>query len=185
MKSFKLQMNRSGTATFVPSCAVPLKMPRLCEQVKSTRTPQRIICSVSAPPPPARHAFDNRKMPYDGTGKAKESARESAIGPRSIESRSELDAAVLSKRHKLTVLKVYSRGCRSCKRVERAYAKLCQQYQQDVLCLQLLSECNQELAQSLGVRGFPTFIFFRDGKRVDHFASSSGDAVEEAIIDNL
>lgn len=172
----------NNTLTFVTPCVISRKATRTCEQATvETMLPRRTICAVSAPPPPARHAFGNKKMPFDN----KDTSDDTEIVPQNIESWTQLDDAIKSKRHKLVVLKVYSRSCRSCKRVERPFVRLCRQYQTDVRCLQLVSECNQDLAQALGVRGFPTFIFYRNGKRVDHFASSSGDTVEEAIIDNL
>ena len=88
----------------------------------------------------------------------------------------------------ITVIKVYSKGCRSCMRVERPYARLARQYADSIACWQLCadaSESHQALAQSLGVRGFPTFVFYQGGKRVDHLASSCPDSLEQAIIDLL
>lgn len=43
----------------------------------------------------------------------------------------------------------------------------------------------REVAQRLGVRAMPTFVVYKGGKRVDHFASSCGDTVEMYIKDNL
>lgn len=85
----------------------------------------------------------------------------------------------------VTVLQIYSRRCRSCKRVERAYERLGAKYDSQVTCLRFRSESNEEFARDLGVRGFPTFVFYKDGVRVDHFASSSADVLEEAIVDLL
>lgn len=89
----------------------------------------------------------------------------------------------------ITVLKIYSKSCRSCKRIERPFARISAKYlNQDVLCFQLCADdgdIEQNFAQSLGVRGFPTFIFYQHGKRVDHMASNSADAVEQAIVDLL
>lgn len=182
---FHLPMNYSIALTFVPSCAVPRTTRRRFDQANVAITRRQPISAVSAPPPPARHVFDNKKMPFDHMDASDEHKKVPTVIPKNIETQSQLDVAITSTQHKLTVLKVYSRSCRSCQRVERPFIKLCQQYHRDVLCVQLVAECNQELAQSLGVRGFPTFIFYRNGKRVDHFASSSGDTVEETIIDNL
>lgn len=178
-------MNYSIALTFVPSCAVPQTTRKRFGQANVATTRRQLISAVSAPPPPARHVFGNKKMPFDGMDASDEHKQVCTEVPKHIETQSQLDAAITSPQHKLTVLKVYSKGCRSCKRVERPFVRLCQQYDGDVLCVQLIAECNQGLAQSLGVRGFPTFIFYRNGKRVDHFASSSGETVEETIIDNL
>lgn len=42
----------------------------------------------------------------------------------------------------------------------------------------------QELAGKLGVRGLPMIIFYKKGKRVDHFTTANINTIEEAIRDN-
>lgn len=51
--------------------------------------------------------------------------------------------------------------------------------------LEMDADDDVHFAQKLGVRALPTFILYKDGKRVDHFASSSGDRLELYIEDNL
>lgn len=43
---------------------------------------------------------------------------------------------------------------------------------------------SQELAGKLGVRGLPMIIFYKKGKRVDHFTTANIDTIEEGIRDN-
>lgn len=42
----------------------------------------------------------------------------------------------------------------------------------------------QELAGKLGVRGLPMIIFYKKGKRIDHFTTANTNTIEEAIRDN-
>lgn len=101
-----------------------------------------------------------------------------------VECEAELSDA-LSLRADVTVLQVYSRRCRSCKRIERPFARLAGKYAGRISCVRFCAERDEELAQRIGVRGFPTFILYKHGTRVDHFASNSPDVLEEAIVDLL
>lgn len=42
----------------------------------------------------------------------------------------------------------------------------------------------QDLAAKLGVRGLPMIIFYKKGKRIDHFTTANINTIEEAIRDN-
>lgn len=55
--------------------------------------------------------------------------------------------------------------------------------------LAALSQCaaaitSQELAGKLGVRGLPMIIFYKKGKRIDHFTTANINTIEEGIRDN-
>lgn len=159
-------------ASFVTS--VPLRVsPR-----RQLTNVQHLTRAVSAPPtpppiqgPPSSSSFSSPPPPPPP--------------PPHIDNEMELQAAIACSSAELTVLKVYSRRCRSCKRIERGYARLAAKYSSSVSCLQLCSEKNEDMARGLGVRGFPTFIFYQDGNRVDHFASSSAEVLEDAINDYI
>nr|AAP80727.1 thioredoxin [Griffithsia japonica] len=105
--------------------------------------------------------------------------------PPHISTPADLSTLVTNTPTPLLVLKVYSRGCRSCKRIERPFARVAKAYSNVVTCAQLRAEDNEQLAQTLGVRGFPTFVLYKNGERVDHFASSCPEVLVETIEDNM
>ncbi|CAM9857850.1 unnamed protein product, partial [Chrysoparadoxa australica] len=85
--------------------------------------------------------------------------------------------------HQLIMLEVHASWCRACMGVTKRYLKLCAANPQ-VLCLKLNKGDHQDVAAKLGVRGLPTFVLYKNGKRIDHFTTTDQDTMEEAILDN-
>ncbi|CAM9597859.1 unnamed protein product [Choristocarpus tenellus] len=85
--------------------------------------------------------------------------------------------------HKLIVVAVYADWCRACLGLKPKILKLMAQHP-EVLCLKLNKGEHEELAAKLGVRGLPTTILYRKGKRIDHFTTNDIDTIEEAVLDN-
>lgn len=155
-----------------------VSVPILASPQRKFRHAQQTIRAVSAPPtPPPIHGSPSSS--------SFSTSPPPPPPPPHVDNEMDLQAALACSPAQLTVLKVYSRRCRSCKRIERGYAKLAAKYASSVSCLQLCSERNEDMARGLGVRGFPTFIIYQDGNRVDHFASSSAEVLEDAINDYI
>ncbi|CAM9583100.1 unnamed protein product, partial [Discosporangium mesarthrocarpum] len=85
--------------------------------------------------------------------------------------------------HKLVVVSVYASWCRACKGLQPKLLKLMKRHP-EVLCLKLNKGQHEELAARLGVRGLPTLILYKKGKRIDHFTTANIETIEDALIDN-
>lgn len=68
--------------------------------------------------------------------------------------------------------------------VRRPYERTASKERYRAAFFQFCAEDNVEMARSLGLRAFPTFIIFADGKRVDHFAGSRMKPIIQAIDDH-
>jgi thioredoxin reductase (NADPH) len=62
------------------------------------------------------------------------------------------------------VLDFYSTECPPCEALASKYESLSEVYGDDISFLKIFRQGNRELAESLGVTGSPTVIFYKDGK---------------------
>ncbi|CAM9283176.1 unnamed protein product, partial [Sphacelaria rigidula] len=85
--------------------------------------------------------------------------------------------------HKLMMVEVHAGWCRVCKGLQPKLLKLMKQHP-EVLCCKINKTDNEDLAAKLGVRGLPMIIFYKKGKRIDHFTTANINTIEEAIRDN-
>lgn len=87
--------------------------------------------------------------------------------------------------HRVLILKVYSRRCRSCMRIARPFERMASEFKPEVCFVQACAEECADVMRDLGVRSFPTFVVYRDGKRLDHFATSCSETLREHVEDSL
>lgn len=155
--------------------------------------PPAFLAPASLPargPPPRRATCARRSarssvsLPRPAAATAAAPSEESAASPERIFDGSALDAAV-AHTPGLLVFEVFSSRCRACMAMKRTVRKVAASFAAQARFLQLDADDDVHLAQRLGVRAMPTFILYKDGKRVDHFASSSGDRLRLYIEDNL
>lgn len=64
------------------------------------------------------------------------------------------------------IIDVYTDWCPPCKGLAPIFKELSEQYGQDYLFAKLNAEEQERLSQQLGIRGFPTIIFLKNGKEV-------------------
>lgn len=156
---------------FLPPSPLPSLAAAPSRSTSASRRPSRPHCSLSAPPPPLPPTPPHR-------------SEEPEISPEPIGSAAALQA-VLAVTPGLAILEVFSTHCRACAAMKRGVRRAAARHAHHARFLQLDSDDDPQLAQSLGVRAMPTFILYKDGRRVDHFASSSRDKLEMYIADNV
>lgn len=66
----------------------------------------------------------------------------------------------------LAVVDFYSDECPPCEALAPKYEALSALYGKDVVFVKMFRQKNRELAQSFGVTGSPSVLFFRDGERI-------------------
>ncbi len=69
--------------------------------------------------------------------------------------------------NKLTVVKFHAPWCGFCKRITPAYEQMAKDYPKTLLTeLDCTTEHGKKVSQPYNIEGFPTFIFFKNGKKV-------------------
>ena len=85
----------------------------------------------------------------------------------------------------LLVLEAYSNACRPCIGIKRGFERTVREHEHHALFAKFNVDKAPDLERKLGIRALPTFVFYKNGKRVDHVASSSLETLEQYIEDNL
>ena len=75
--------------------------------------------------------------------------------------------------------------CPPCRMMAPAIEQLATEYEGAVKTATLDTDDNPETVARFGVRGLPTFLFFRDGKLVDSMVGAVGKARLQQTLDTL
>jgi len=85
----------------------------------------------------------------------------------------------------LILLEIYADWCRKCKFMLPKFEKECELHPQ-VLFLRMNESVDVDyVKKTLGTRGLPCFMLFRNKQRIDMFYANNQDDLEEQIQDNL
>ena len=68
--------------------------------------------------------------------------------------------------HDKVIVDVYADWCGPCKALAPIFAQLSEEYQGKYTFLKLNGDQNQKLVSKLGIRGYPSILFFKGGKEV-------------------
>ncbi|EEH22651.2 thioredoxin [Paracoccidioides brasiliensis Pb03] len=125
----------------------------------------------------------------DGNSTAIPSRRISVINPfiephasfvSAISSTTSTADASTGKKPSLVVIDCYATWCGPCKMIAPKLVEFSESYPNVAFYKVDVDEC-PDIAQELGVRAMPTFIFFKDGQKVDEVMGAVPQAVEAAI----
>lgn len=94
-------------------------------------------------------------------------------------------ALVAGSRNTLLVLEAHSSSCRACKGIRRSYERVAEQHAHVARFARVSVDEVPAAREHLDIRALPLFVFYKDGRRIDHFASASRERLEEALQDNL
>lgn len=159
---------------FVPPASLCFRAPSSsAPSSASTRHPRRRrpsepSAALSAPPPPALSRHE----------------RPSASNIVELSSVSALEALIASDPHKLLVVEAYSRSCRACIGMKRAYEHVASGNSSRARFARVSADDVPDVREYLDVRAMPFFVGYKGGGRIDHFASASRDRLEEFVEDN-
>lgn len=78
--------------------------------------------------------------------------------------------AVLKQSHPIVVLDFYSDECPPCEKLAPLYEKMAQTFP-SIMFVKAFRQEHRALAESLGVSGSPTVLFFKDGELLEYFLS--------------
>jgi thioredoxin len=83
---------------------------------------------------------------------------------------------------RLVVLDFSAVWCGPCQRMEPVYQELSEEYGDNALLLKVDVDDLPELAAELGVSSMPTFLFFKDGEKVDTIRGANEEALREMLL---
>lgn len=81
-----------------------------------------------------------------------------------------------------SVVKYYAPWCGFCKKMAPVYEGYAKQYPKAHLAkVDFTQEHGKKLAQDAGVNGFPTFVFYKDGKKVDEVIGADEESLKNKL----
>lgn len=83
---------------------------------------------------------------------------------------------------KIAIVKFYSNHCGFCKMIAPYYKELAEKFSNKIKFFEMESEhIGQELGEKFSIRGFPTFVIFKDGTQHNVVVGANKKALDEAI----
>ncbi|KAL5470873.1 hypothetical protein EMCRGX_G028919 [Ephydatia muelleri] len=100
--------------------------------------------------------------------------------PHFLKTKSEFDAALAGAGGKLVVVDFTASWCGPCQRIAPIYENFSKTYC-DVLFYKVDVDENSDTSESEGIQAMPTFIFYKNGKKVETFTGANDKKLEETI----
>lgn len=94
--------------------------------------------------------------------------------------KADFDAALAEAGGKLVVIDFSAAWCGPCKMIAPKYEAMSQEFT-DVIFYKIDVDTNDETSESEGIQAMPTFIFYREGKRVDSLRGANEAKLREMI----
>ena len=92
--------------------------------------------------------------------------------PTEILTPADFNAALAEAGSKLVVVDFYADWCGPCKMIAPKVAEMEKEFS-DVVFLKVNVDENDATAEEYGIQAMPTFMFFRDGKKIDSFSGAN------------
>ncbi|CAM9697324.1 unnamed protein product [Choristocarpus tenellus] len=83
----------------------------------------------------------------------------------------------------LVVIDFFADWCGPCKQIAPAYQAMAKEFPK-VVFLKVNVDSNKETAQKYAVQSMPTFLFLKQGNKVDELKGAGEDALRQAISRN-
>lgn len=117
----------------------------------------------------------------------------------------DLQAQIKSAGDKLIVIDFFATWCGPCKMISPKLTELSQKYAEKVLVLKVscrqiwindefltkhnlvqvdVDEC-EDIAMEYNVSSMPTFVFFKNGNKIEEFAGANAEKLEKTIVKNI
>ena len=107
------------------------------------------------------------------------SLRKPGVNP--IHSKVSFDTSVVEgSKSNLVVLDCFATWCGPCKVIAPVIVKMSEQYQ-NVSFYKIDVDEVSDVAQELGIRAMPTFLFYKNGEKVDEVVGANSKAIEAAV----
>ncbi|EDV33035.1 Thioredoxin-2 [Drosophila ananassae] len=102
-----------------------------------------------------------------------------------VKDKADLDSQLSKAGSKLVVLDFFATWCGPCKMISPKLGELATQYADNVVVIKVdVDEC-EEIAMEYNVSSMPTFVFIKNGTKVEEFAGANATRVEDVIKANI
>mmetsp|Transcript_29131 Transcript_29131/g.45272 ORF Transcript_29131/g.45272 Transcript_29131/m.45272 type:complete len:106 (+) Transcript_29131:112-429(+) len=98
-----------------------------------------------------------------------------------VESLDEFNALVAASTEKLLVVDFTASWCGPCQMIAPTFEKMAKEHT-DVTFIKVDVDEAEEIAAQAGVRAMPTFMFYKDGKKVADFAGANVSLLKDHVI---
>lgn len=92
----------------------------------------------------------------------------------------EFDAKLGNAGDKLVVVDFTAAWCPPCKMIAPKFEEMSKEFT-DVIFYKVDVDENDETAEANGIQAMPTFIFYRNGKKIDQMSGASEEKLREMI----
>ncbi|XP_033889710.1 thioredoxin-like [Acipenser ruthenus] len=100
-----------------------------------------------------------------------------------IEDKDQFDKALKNAGSKLVIVDFTATWCGPCKSISPFFDALAEKYK-DVVFLKVDVDEAQDVAEECQIKCMPTFQYYKKGKRIDEFAGSNRETLEQKLVAN-
>lgn len=98
-----------------------------------------------------------------------------------VESENDFDNQVKNAESKLVVVDFYATWCKPCKYIYPTLAIFAEKYASELVVLKVDVDEQTELTEKYQVTGMPTFVFLKNGEKVEEFTGADREKLENTI----
>jgi thioredoxin 1 len=99
-----------------------------------------------------------------------------------VKDESDFNAQVEAAGDKLVVVDFFATWCGPCKMIAPKLEEFASKYSERIVVIKVdVDEC-EELAVKFNISSMPTFVFIKNGQKVDSFSGANSDKVEKTIL---
>ncbi|XP_037711175.1 thioredoxin-2 [Drosophila subpulchrella] len=102
-----------------------------------------------------------------------------------VKDKNDLDGQLQQASGKLVVLDFFATWCGPCKMISPKLAELATQYADNVVVLKIDVDNCEDIAMEYNISSMPTFVFIKNGVKVEEFAGANASRLEEVIKSNI
>ncbi|XP_017075577.2 thioredoxin-2 [Drosophila eugracilis] len=102
-----------------------------------------------------------------------------------VKDKNDLDGQLTKAGGKLVVLDFFATWCGPCKAISPKLADLSTQYADSVIVLKVDVDDCEDIAMEYNVSSMPTFVFIKNGVKVEEFAGANATRLEDVIKANI
>eukprot|EP00099_Drosophila_melanogaster_P014744 NP_523526.1 thioredoxin-2, isoform A [Drosophila melanogaster] len=102
-----------------------------------------------------------------------------------VKDKADLDGQLTKASGKLVVLDFFATWCGPCKMISPKLVELSTQFADNVVVLKVdVDEC-EDIAMEYNISSMPTFVFLKNGVKVEEFAGANAKRLEDVIKANI
>ncbi|EDV58384.1 thioredoxin-2 [Drosophila erecta] len=102
-----------------------------------------------------------------------------------VKDKADLDGQLTKAAGKLVVLDFFATWCGPCKMISPKLVELSAQYPDSVVILKIDVDDCEDIAMEYNISSMPTFVFLKNGDKIQEFAGANATRLEDVIKANI